>query len=112
MSGKQKITIRSPTFRQYFATTIGMSYTARNVRIDFGNETTLLTPEKEANVSECQIILDFFSFKSMVNLFRRQLKEIEDNFGKINIKKEKELAEKMKKIKQKQIGLLLEFQKK
>ena len=88
--------MRSPNFRQYFATSTGVSPTARNVRIDFGNEVTTLPPDNKANVSECQVIMDFYTFKAMYKLFGRTLKEIENTFGKIDMKEEKELAEKLK----------------
>jgi len=103
---KETMTIRSPTFSQYFATTTGISYTARNVRIDYGNEITMIAPGQNANVSECQIIMDYYSFKSTYQLFGRILKEIEDNFGKIDMKKEKEMGEKLKAIRESKVKAL------
>lgn len=80
---KNTITIRSLDFRKYFATSFGVHNTKRTVLLDVGNEITTLPDGKKANVSDCQLIMDFISLKALTNLLNFELKEIEKEFGKI-----------------------------
>jgi len=80
---KNKLTIRSPDFRKYFATHFGTRHTKRTVHLDVGNETTILPDKKEANISDCQLIMDFYSFKALTELLNYELEQIEKEFRKI-----------------------------
>ena len=80
---KNTITIRSPDFRKYFVTQFGTGHTKRTVHLDVGNESTILPDKKKANISDCQLIMDFYSFKALIELLDYELKQIEKEFGKI-----------------------------
>ena len=80
---KNTLTIRSPDFKKYFVTHFGTRYTKRTVFLDMGNETTVLPDKKKANISDCQLIMDFYSFKALTELLNYELKQIEKEFGEI-----------------------------
>jgi len=80
---KNKITIRNSDFRKYFAAHFGTTHTKRTVHLDVGNEVTTLPDKKQANVSDCQLIMDFPSFKALVELLNYEFEQIEKEFGKI-----------------------------
>jgi len=80
---KGTITIRSPNFRKYFVTHFGTHHTKRTVHLDVGNDATVLPDKKKANISECQLIMDFYSLKALTELLNWELKQIEKEFGEI-----------------------------
>lgn len=80
---KNKLIIRTPNYRKYFATHFGINHARRTVHLDIGNESTTLPDGKNANVSECQLIMDFYSFKALTELLNFELENIEKEFGKI-----------------------------
>lgn len=80
---KNKITIRSQEFKKYFATHFGIGHAKRYVHLDIGNEITILPDKKQANVSDCQLIMDFPSFKALVELLNFEFEQLEKEYGKI-----------------------------
>ncbi|KYK29176.1 hypothetical protein AYK20_00500 [Thermoplasmatales archaeon SG8-52-1] len=80
---KNVLTIRGSDFRKYFATSFGVHHTKRFTFLDIGNEKTKLPDGKEANVSDCQLIMDFQALKALKDLLDFEFKEIEKKYGKI-----------------------------
>ncbi len=80
---KNTLTIRSPDFRKYFVAHFGTRHMKRTVFLDVGNETTILPDKRKANISDCQLIMDFYSFKALTELLNYELQQIEKEFGKI-----------------------------
>ena len=78
---KDTITIRSPDFRKYYTTHYGTHHTKRTVHLDVGNESTTLPDGKKANISECQLIMDFYGFKALTGLLNFELKQLEKKYG-------------------------------
>ena len=80
---KNVITIRDKDFRKYYVTHFGTHHTKKTVHLDVGNESTILPDKNKANVSDCQLIMDFNSFKALIELLNYELEQIEKEFGKI-----------------------------
>ena len=80
---KNTLTIRSPDFKKYFAAHFGTHHTKRTVFLDVGNQTTILPEKTTANISDCQLIMDLYSFKALTELLNYELQQIEKEFGKI-----------------------------
>ena len=93
---KEKLNVKSPNYRQYYASHIGIKVLPRTIRISFGNEEVFLPSGEIANVSECEIIMDYFALKAMINLLNDTLKNIEDEYGLIDMEEEEKLLEKQR----------------
>ena len=80
---KGNITIRSHDFRKYYTTHYSTHHTKRTVHLDVGNENTILPDGKKANVSECQLMMDFYGLKALTELLNFELKQVEKKYGTI-----------------------------
>lgn len=102
-----ELIIRGQDHKKYWATNFGIKHTKRTVLLDVGNERTIFPDGRIANVSDCSIIMDFFALKTLINLLKYELEQIEKEHGEINLEdEEKFIKEDEEKILKKREALM------